>query len=671
MSIVFEQALHGYQEGHRLLGITTKLHHDSLQQMLVLSDNSGVSADDGFSSYLTGYPLLSDNYYVLARTWYASEMKRPGCVWTHSLLIKKDDIDLLNSVESLLSLFSRPKNNEANVLQPIKCLPFMGKDNVPNRLKFKNLLLGLYGTSHNSHLLIPAIDSSQYEFIILYAWLQMEKEGKKKFSFSSGSLGDRKQNETYFDLQVVPYRKIRSSSLREEKALVLELNEAKKVYPRWADILTNLIETNKKSELDSFARLVSADSEIPRRDYPVLVNVFNLLGLYDKGAVDISLTYKSLHSVKNYPFYERVVSYFQEQLLSPDSSLFIKKNFFSRIDEVIHSNFFDSTRWLDQLDWIDLLWNNARMKIIESAAEGNDLRKELLDRVVRACSFDEFFYILKKNKQLAKVIYKNREFEAFPEFWEKFVTCSGEEHDLIFSFYSSEEIDVDGALDFFVNVSPQVCERYYCLLTNRGFVDFAFKLNKKNKFIFSDYIFLKERIVSLQKKFESLLKKDEKIDECSDQLLALFLYSLGDDEKHYFKIKNTLLTRIQHLSLLDIRNQYLLLYFFITKKVFSPNLLFKSFCRVHHDVAEGNELIFQNAYDKVLIKVSKGAEWDCCARLRSNFLELLDRERINIRDYIDFIGTDSSSELLLMDFNARQKIKEEKRKSFFENFIID
>ena len=85
-----EQTLHGYSNGHRLLQASSKLSEQDSKKMMTLSDLSGNEFINGFERYFTGYSL-NDERIVLACTWYAEEMKRPGCVWTHSLIFNVHD----------------------------------------------------------------------------------------------------------------------------------------------------------------------------------------------------------------------------------------------------------------------------------------------------------------------------------------------------------------------------------------------------------------------------------------------------------------------------------------------------------------------------------------------------------------------------------------------------
>lgn len=81
--------LHGYNHGHNYIqgSIVLDSSHD-MNKIAMLSDWSEYVNGKDYS-YLTFYSLDESNYYVVAKTWYASEMSRPGCVWTHSLLIYK------------------------------------------------------------------------------------------------------------------------------------------------------------------------------------------------------------------------------------------------------------------------------------------------------------------------------------------------------------------------------------------------------------------------------------------------------------------------------------------------------------------------------------------------------------------------------------------------------
>lgn len=112
-----EQLLHGYQDGHGLLAgsLMLKSAQDSAC-MSAMSDWSGYRDPHNLDhSYITAYPLPESNYYVVAKSWYAYEMERPGCVWTHSLLVDLKGIDSRFDFRMLIPYFHRPEKDEYGV----------------------------------------------------------------------------------------------------------------------------------------------------------------------------------------------------------------------------------------------------------------------------------------------------------------------------------------------------------------------------------------------------------------------------------------------------------------------------------------------------------------------------------------------------------------------------
>ena len=104
-----EQTLHGYKDGHRLLASSVKPDAASARSMLVLSDMLTSVLRGGEESYVSGYPLLPLGKYVIARTWLATELPRPGCVWTHSLLLDRETLASASSLlPAILSSHRRP-----------------------------------------------------------------------------------------------------------------------------------------------------------------------------------------------------------------------------------------------------------------------------------------------------------------------------------------------------------------------------------------------------------------------------------------------------------------------------------------------------------------------------------------------------------------------------------
>lgn len=111
--MVIEQTLHGYDMGHGLLASSLpNLAPEDQALLFKLSDWTGfhvLNANEE-DCYLTAYPLPSKKYYAIAKTWYADEMERSGCVWTHTLLIPIDGISQEFDFRTIIDLFHRPNN---------------------------------------------------------------------------------------------------------------------------------------------------------------------------------------------------------------------------------------------------------------------------------------------------------------------------------------------------------------------------------------------------------------------------------------------------------------------------------------------------------------------------------------------------------------------------------
>ena len=109
--MIIHQALHGYNQGHNRLASSYPLSAQDDDMIKMLSDWSEFSGSKD-NSYITTYPLSDGQHYVVAKSWYADDMERPGCVWTHSLIIDLTNFDEKFDFRLLLDLFKRPSKGE-------------------------------------------------------------------------------------------------------------------------------------------------------------------------------------------------------------------------------------------------------------------------------------------------------------------------------------------------------------------------------------------------------------------------------------------------------------------------------------------------------------------------------------------------------------------------------
>lgn len=203
-----EQVLHGYSDGHQLLASsTTALSPSDRRKMALLSDwNEYVSAQEDDSSYLTSYPLPDSPYYVVAKTWYADEKERPGCVWTHSLLIDLQGQTSFFDYELLFSLFRRPKDGDysiyegtLNIGEEAKREPMNGEyDAMPSLDYWLWQML-----AHSVHLMLTYQgDSLKSQQLVLSLMNHIPQAMLRGMSFCSGTGRLMKYDGASFDFQL-------------------------------------------------------------------------------------------------------------------------------------------------------------------------------------------------------------------------------------------------------------------------------------------------------------------------------------------------------------------------------------------------------------------------------------------------------------------------------------
>lgn len=135
--MIINQVLHGYDHGHNKLASSINLTLEDDNLMRVMSDWTGFSGlTENDDSYITCYTLPESGFYVVAKTWYAKEMPRPGSVWTHSFVINLEKTDETLDFRRLLNLFIRPK--EGDYQSYFRSIISTGKENKPNEQKYNN-----------------------------------------------------------------------------------------------------------------------------------------------------------------------------------------------------------------------------------------------------------------------------------------------------------------------------------------------------------------------------------------------------------------------------------------------------------------------------------------------------------------------------------------------------
>lgn len=266
--LTIHQAIHGYRDGHRLLSSSVSLSADSARAMLILSDMSGPAMQPGFDEYFTGYPLPGSDFFVFAKTWYAPEMQRPGCVWTHSLLLSREQLAHA-AVAALVAKFRRPQQDSVDIAAAaIELEEGLAPGNVDGFAE-PTTSAALVGAvlGQTRPVIVTVANAVQLERAILRLW-----ELWPRFSFCTGALMPRSVAGALMDLQAVP-RAVPSSQFRRSAgaALVLDLRSPAPV-DAWVEVFlerSDRGESTFRSWLDA-----AAGANASRGVVPGLVPIF-------------------------------------------------------------------------------------------------------------------------------------------------------------------------------------------------------------------------------------------------------------------------------------------------------------------------------------------------------------------------------------------------------------
>ncbi|WP_374034308.1 hypothetical protein ACES2I_17435 [Bdellovibrio bacteriovorus] len=201
--ISIDQTLHGYRHGHELLASSLELSSIDKRKMLYLSDVSGSEFTENFDGYLEGYPISGDSY-VISRTWKATEMKRPGCVWTHSLIISKQDLNKINSFHDVGTLHRRPGSIEDSLFYRNKITTRLMEDGVPNTDFSSFALVSSFALNQDKQFIVPIRDRVESEKDIEVLWQLLNGEQRYSLSFCCGYLSSSQPAKDSFQLAFIP-----------------------------------------------------------------------------------------------------------------------------------------------------------------------------------------------------------------------------------------------------------------------------------------------------------------------------------------------------------------------------------------------------------------------------------------------------------------------------------
>lgn len=258
--INFDQCVHGYDHGHKMLSSSSQLPKETLNMLLKMSDASISGFGASFSPYITGYPLTEIGAYALSKTWPAPELERPGCVWTQTIIIDFSDLAQIMNMSILLELFEKPSRDNLNNFS--RSITF---DNSQTRFKndlyvkedMATILSSIY--KHPAeNVILPIVN--HVDIIIMEIWSQQWPKLRRSFSFRT--LVPVSSNSYSFDI----------GFNNSNKYHLIESNEISK----WIISATgDLYEKNTK--LKKFLWFYGPYCSKPKESYSLLVNLHNSL----------------------------------------------------------------------------------------------------------------------------------------------------------------------------------------------------------------------------------------------------------------------------------------------------------------------------------------------------------------------------------------------------------
>lgn len=262
MLVKVHQALHGYAEGHRQLACSVSLPTKDARLMLVMSDVSGPGVASLGLPYLTGYPLAESGMYALAKTWPAPEISRPGCVWTHTLLIGFADLATLVSPSAIAELLQRPTAkapldaySSDVVIEPQE--NFVGQPFSPEASSWFARLASAVYEHPNEQVWARRSEGLGIEDAVLRLWDQQWPRLKRSFRFCTLTPRDRSLDGMPFDLQLTPGSE--SGPLLRFSSTVDGFEAISKSTGHWLDDLLHDAQFPHISTLRPFLRKLGAD----------------------------------------------------------------------------------------------------------------------------------------------------------------------------------------------------------------------------------------------------------------------------------------------------------------------------------------------------------------------------------------------------------------------------
>jgi hypothetical protein len=258
-----DQALFGYSDGHRQIAASVRLPSKDQYLLAVATDLASGSRLGPEDSYLTGLPLTESRRFALIRTWSAPEMPRPGCVWSHVILIHSRLLSSHGDLADLLCLLRRPDGPDTKFYdEPLPVASF-GQRASPDPNSVIELIRAYY--SNKPVVLRPNARLENLEAAIIAVWSQQWPRLRTSFSFRTAQGRARRRSELInYDVEV-------GSVVRNDLDLDDDLVASQ---PSWIMAAAADAVQSRVSPLRRFLWRYGRDLLAPRTLFPALVQLY-------------------------------------------------------------------------------------------------------------------------------------------------------------------------------------------------------------------------------------------------------------------------------------------------------------------------------------------------------------------------------------------------------------
>ena len=393
--------------------------------MSYLSDWSGyVNPFTKDTSYISAYPLAESQGYVIAKSWYAEEMSRPGCVWTHSLMVRTDTLGQKFNFFDLLKLFRRPEREGEDFVAYTKPIELQ-EDNMQEG---RNSLAGIDQTRFMfmAALLLdrqkPAVylvekDAELYTELCMRLIQNMPYGMLKELAICSGSGTIRRFEKGFYNLQFVTGK---GESLMDPYPQNVSRPKADAGFQLWMDAVLN-----GRSDVAQMLHRFSGDIGSDSNKFLATLNLLRLLDEKIKGTSDGSSIQDVIHHLqagfgekesgamlKRSFLSEQVSKYFCDERLFIKTLATIDTDIAFDYDDIGFDKRVDAYRISQGMDnYVSLLVELSKSDYL------NDEGKKMLSNALGNLNKEEVVALLSKDWSLFKSIVTMNSQLLAEDFW--------------------------------------------------------------------------------------------------------------------------------------------------------------------------------------------------------------------------------------------------------------